>query len=124
MMRVAINGFGRIGRNFLRAVLEDPSVYKKIKIEVINIGPADINKVAHMFKYDSLMGIYPGSVSMVGNTLIVDNNKISMISELNPENLEWDSFSIDWVVDSSGKFTKREGAEKHLSSGAKSVLIS
>jgi len=124
MIRVAINGFGRIGRTFLRTVLQDSSCLKKINVVAINIGPANSKNVAHMFKHDSVMGIYPGSVSMSDERLLVDGHKITIISELDPEKTEWKNFSVDWVVESSGHFTKREGAEKHLKAGAKSVLIS
>lgn len=124
MMRVAINGFGRIGRNFLRCLLLDPQSLKKISVVAINIGPAQADFVAHMFKYDSLMGIFPGDVRMEGNALVVDGHRFAILTESDPEKLPWKSMAIEWVVDCSGRFTKREGALKHITAGAKKVLIS
>ncbi|MFC1845760.1 type I glyceraldehyde-3-phosphate dehydrogenase [Candidatus Dependentiae bacterium] len=124
MIRIAINGFGRIGRNFLRAILEDPAATKKINVVAINVGPADMTKVAHMFKYDTLMGIFPGSVQMSDGTLQIDGKSISIIAEVDPEKIDWKTLDVDWVVESSGTCTERKNAEKHLIAGAKKVLIS
>lgn len=124
MIRVAISGFGRIGRTFLRCVLQNPQALKKISVVAINIGPAKAEFVAHMFKYDSLMGIYPGEVAMEGNELVVDGHRFAILAESDPAQLPWQTFNIDWVVECSGKFTKREGALKHIQAGAKKVLIS
>ncbi len=123
MIQVAINGFGRIGRNFLRAVLLDSSVADKIHVVAINIGPARPDAVAHMFKYDTLMGTYPGAVKLGNGELIVDNHRIKILSELDPSKCNWPEYKIDWVVEASGKFTKREGAVKHCDAGASHVLI-
>lgn len=134
-MNVAINGFGRIGRNFLRAVLQDKPCHEKIKIVVINIGQADVATVAHMFKYDTLMGMFPGNVLVKegfygngqddksGAQLIVDGYAINLISEFDVQKIDWAKYGVDWVVDATGKFTKRDGAQLHISSGAKKVLI-
>lgn len=122
-MKIAINGFGRIGRTFLRTLLQDPNAQKKCTVVAINIGPATIETVAHMFKYDTIMGTYPGSVSLRENNLIVDNVSIKLYSILKPEELDWKKDQVDWVVDASGRFTKREQAELHLKAGAKHVLI-
>jgi len=124
MIRIAINGFGRIGRNFLRCLLRDHKTREKIEIIAINIGPAKRDFTAHMFKYDTLMGTYQGAVSVEGDELVIDNYRIKIIAELNPEKLPWKALSIDWVVDCSGKFTHRSDAEKLLSAGAQYVLIS
>lgn len=124
MINVAINGFGRIGRNFLRAVLQDTETAKKIHVVAINVGSADLKTVAHMFKYDSIMGTYPGNVRIKNNELDIDDHRITMINELDPKKIDWYKFSIDWVVDCSGKFTDRKDAIKHIESGAKRVLIS
>ncbi len=123
MITVAINGFGRIGRNFLRAVMQDETAQKQLTIAVINIGPANPENVAHMFKYDSLMGTFPGSVEMDGNTLVVNNTSIKIIAEPDPSKIDWGSYNIDWVVESSGRFTKRDQAQLHLDAGAPYVLI-
>lgn len=124
MIRVSINGFGRIGRNFLRCLLLDPQALKKISVVAINIGPAKADFVAHMFKYDSLMGTYPGSVAMEGDELVVDGHRFKIFAEPDPAHLPWEQLAIDWVVECTGKFTKREGAAKHVAAGAKKVLIS
>jgi glyceraldehyde 3-phosphate dehydrogenase len=122
MMRIAINGFGRIGRSFLRCVEQD----KKSNFEVvaINIGDSKPEYVAHMFKYDTLMGKFAGEVSVEKDELIVDGHRIKIIAELDPEKLPWKKLDIDWVVDCTGKFTHREGAQKHITAGAQRVLIS
>src|SRR6266404_2560229 len=123
-MRIAINGFGRIGRSFLRCVLQDKKVSDQIKVVAINIGKSEPEFTAHMFKYDTLMGIFPGSIAVAKDELIVDNHRIKIIAELDPEKLPWKDLNIDWVVDCSGKFTHRDGAQKHITAGAKRVLIS
>jgi glyceraldehyde 3-phosphate dehydrogenase len=123
-MRVAISGFGRIGRTFLRCMLRDKKMSSDIKIVAINIGNSQKEFTAHMFKYDTLMGTYEGSVSVEGDDLIVDNHRIKVVAELDPEKLAWKKLEIDWVVDCTGKFTDREGAQKHITAGAQRVLIS
>jgi len=122
-MRIAINGFGRIGRNFLRAIHDDKQGLKDIEVVLINVGPADIQKAAHMFKYDTLMGTYAGSVRESGDELIVDDTKIKLVAQTDPLKIDWGAYGIDWVVDASGHFTNREGAEKFLKAGAQHVLI-
>lgn len=124
MLRIAINGFGRIGRNFLRCVMQDPAALQKLRVVAINIGPAKRDYVAHLFKYDSLMGVYQGNATMEGDELIVDGHRIKIIAESDPLAIAWHTFNIDWVVECTGKFTKREGAQKHLDAGAYNVLIS
>ncbi|KKP29611.1 MAG: Glyceraldehyde-3-phosphate dehydrogenase, type I [candidate division TM6 bacterium GW2011_GWF2_30_66] len=123
MVNVAINGFGRIGRNFLRAVLQDKSCHEKIKVVVINVGNANIDYIAHMFRYDTLLGIYPGDVQIKNNELIIDGYKIAIISELDINKIDWRKYLVGWVVDATGKFTDRAGAQLHINSGAKKVLI-
>ncbi len=123
-MNIAINGFGRIGRNFLRALLADKKALQKIKVVAINIGPQNIDNVAHMFKYDTLMGTYSGSVVIQNNKLVIDDYKIDLISEVDPKKIHWKQYNIEWVVESSGFFTTKEKAQLHLDSGAQSVLIS
>jgi len=123
MINVAISGFGRIGRTFLRTVLCDAVAQKKINIVAINIGPGKLDSVAHMFKYDTLMGTYPGDVCMKDGELCVDSHRIKIVAEPDPVRINWSTLNVDWVVEASGKFTKREGAQLHLSAGAKHVLI-
>ena len=123
-MRIAINGFGRIGKTFLRTILLDDHAAQQIAVVTINIGKGKLDGVAHTFKYDTLMGTYPGNVHMQGNILHIDNKEIEVIAELDPVNIKWGSRSIDWVVDASGHFTKRDKALLHLEpAGAQHVLI-
>lgn len=122
-LQVAINGFGRIGRNFLRLVLQDPHARKALNIAVINVGSARLDMVAHMFKYDSLMGTYQDSVTLQGDTLCIGDYMIQCISTLTPRQGQWKHKAIDWVVDASGHYTERTKAEQHLAAGAHYVLI-
>ena len=122
-MRIAINGFGRIGRNFLRTVLSDNQAQKKIDIIAINVGPANPEHVAHMLKYDTVMGTYPGDIRMSDNYLLVDKHKIKIIAQKDILKINWAELKIDWVVEACGMFTSREGAAQHLESGAHNVLI-
>ncbi len=124
MLRVAINGFGRIGRNFLRGVLQDPKVRETFQVVAINLGPAKKEFVAHMFKYDTLMGTYPAKVTIINDELVIDDYHIKLLTELDPRLTNWCNINIDWVVECTGVFTHREGAAKHLEAGAKYVLIS
>lgn len=122
-MKIAINGFGRIGRTFLRTILHDTHAREKIEVVAINIGPANIEFTAHMFKYDTIMGTYHGDVAMRDDTLLIDDRVIKIFAECDPLALKWKELKIDWVVDASGAFTKREKAELHLKAGAQKVLI-
>lgn len=124
MIRIAINGFGRIGRNFLRALAQDKKASDKIRVVAINVGPADPEKIVHMFRYDTIMGTYPGRVEMKNGMLLVDDQEIKVIAVLDPEKAPWAKLNVDWVVECSGLFTHRDGAEKHRKAGAKRVLIS
>ncbi len=124
MMRIAINGFGRIGRTFLRCMLQDKNMSKDMRIVAINIGNSQPETTAHMFKYDTLMGTFSGDVRITNNELIIDGQSIAVVAELDPEKLPWKNLEIDWVVDCTGKFTHRQGAEKHIAAGAQRVLIS
>lgn len=122
-MRIAINGFGRIGKTFLRTLLADKQALKAIDVAVINVGKGDPQAAALALKYDTLMGTYPGHVEYKDGKLHVDELSIPLISQLNPEDAPWKAYRIDWVVEASGHFTKREGAQKHLNAGAQGVLI-
>ncbi|MEX0940902.1 MAG: glyceraldehyde 3-phosphate dehydrogenase NAD-binding domain-containing protein [Candidatus Babeliales bacterium] len=124
MIKISINGFGRIGKSFLRTIMVDPIALQKIKIVAINIGPGTLKNVALLFKYDTIMGQYSGTVEQKENILIVDGHEIEIIQELDPLQINWKKYDIDWIVECTGQFTKREEAQKHLKSGAKSVLIS
>lgn len=124
MSRILINGFGRIGKTFLRTIMQDHEARKKIQVVAINIGPTDAALVGLGFKYDTLMGTYPGNVKMDGQTLVIDDFRIPIIAEVDPLKIKSKEMNIDWVVECTGKFTHREGAAKHLVAGAKKVLIS
>ena len=124
MIRVAINGFGRIGRSFLRACLADKKSRDRLEIVAINVGPSKIETVAHMFQYDTYMGRYDGEVSCKDGYLYVDGLAIKLVAEMNVDRLPWKDLKIDWVVESTGIFTDRDKAQKHIDAGAQNVLIS
>lgn len=117
-MNIAINGFGRIGRTFLRVALS-----KGLNVVAIN-DLANAEVLAHLFKYDSVHGGFKGEVYAKGESLWVDGHEILIFSSADPKQLPWKSLSVDLVVESTGKFTSTHGAEQHLSAGAKQVLIS
>jgi glyceraldehyde 3-phosphate dehydrogenase len=120
--KVAINGFGRIGRNVLKCILKDKQCSD---IEVVAINDlTDAATLAHLFKYDSVQGIDPHDVQGKEGQLLIDGKSIQVLSVRDPEELPWKKLGIDVVIESTGFFTKREGASKHLSAGAKKVIIS
>lgn len=123
-MRIAVNGFGRIGRNFVRALMADADARKTITLVAINSGPADPSTVAYMFKYDTLMGTFPGAVRVENQTLFIDDYAIPLLSESSPEKINWKKLDVDWVIECTGHFTHREGAALHIAAGARNVLIS
>lgn len=120
-MRIAINGFGRIGRNTLRVFLQ-----RKIKdVEVVAINDlGDPHTLAHLFKYDSVHGPQNINTEYTAPHFIFDNKKIQVLSEQNPQKLPWKSLGIDLVIESTGKFTTYNKASRHLTAGAKQVIIS
>ncbi len=121
-IRVAINGFGRIGRNVLRALYEN-NYRDRIQVVAINdLGDAAIN--SHLFQFDSVHGRFNGSVSHDGESMTVNNDRISISSLRNPAELPWASLDIDVVYECTGLFTSREKAAAHLSAGARKVIIS
>lgn len=116
-MRIAINGFGRIGRTIFKIALQE-----KLNVVAINDvhGPEDAK---YLFKYDSVYGRFKGNVRTKGNYLIVNGKRIQVLSEREPSNLPWKKLNVDIVIESTGVFTEREGSIKHLEAGAKKVLI-
>ncbi len=120
-MNIAINGFGRIGKTFLRCILLDKKAASKIKVKVINIGPSSTDNIDLLFKHDSIMRTFPGNVSFANNELRIDDYVIKVIAVANPQDAHWKN--IDWIVESSGHFTKKEDAMLHIKAGAKKVLI-
>lgn len=120
-IRVAINGFGRIGRLVLRALFEN----NRSDIEVVALNDlADAKTNAHLFKYDSVHGRFPGTVEVRGDDIVVNNHLITSVQEPDPTKLPWNDMGVDVAFECSGRFTKRGDAEKHLQAGAKKVLIS
>ena len=119
MISVAINGFGRIGRIFLRSVLNNPD----INVVAIN-DLADTSTLAHLFKYDSVHRTFGGTVNADTSHLFIDGRKISVFSEKDPAKLPWGQMDIDIVLEATGKFTTKKAAEQHLAAGAKQVIIS
>jgi len=118
-VRVAINGFGRIGRGYLRASLKNPN------IEVVAINDLTSPAVnAHLLKYDSTQGVLTEAVSATEDSITVGNRTIKVLAERNPSELPWASLNVDVVIESTGIFTSREGASQHLTAGAKRVIIS
>jgi len=118
-IRVAINGFGRIGRNFLRCCINDP------EIDVVGINDITNTEVlAHLLKYDSVLGRLDGTVELGDGDLVVNNKRIKVFSERDPENLDWNSLDVQIVVESTGLFRDAEKAKAHLKGSVKKVIIS
>lgn len=127
MIRIAINGFGRIGRMFLRTIMLDAQARKQIEVVAINIGPAQPDSTAHIFMYDTTMGTYPGTATFnkETNEVIIDGSTaIKVYAQKDASLLPWQQLGIDWVVECSGHATHRAEAELHKKSGARAVLIS
>lgn len=121
-IKVGINGYGRIGRNILRAVYESGRT-DEIQIVAINdLGDAETN--AHLTQYDTAHGKFPGSISVEGDYMIVNGDKIRVLSERNPADLPWGELGVDVVHESTGFFASKEKAGAHLAGGAKKVIIS
>jgi glyceraldehyde-3-phosphate dehydrogenase (NAD(P)) len=119
-IKVAINGFGRIGRNFLRCWLGRET--SGIEVVAIN-DTSDPHTNAHLIRYDSMLGKYVGKVEYDDNSITADGHVIKCFSDRNPANLPWGALGIDLVIESTGVFVTREGASKHLEAGAKKVMI-
>ena len=119
MKRISINGFGRIGRASLKVVMDTPG------LEMVAINDLmSIENAAYLLTYDSIYGKYYGSVVVQENHLLVNNKKVFFFSEKDPAKLPWKDLNIDVVIESTGLFTKREDAEKHINAGAHTVIIS
>lgn len=117
-MKIAINGFGRIGRMTLRA-LQD-----KTDVEVVAVNDlTDVETLTHLLKFDTAHGRFPGEVSADGDGMIVNGNRIRMLSERDPERLPWNELAVDVVIESTGRFTEKGAAHSHIDAGAKKVLI-
>jgi len=117
--RVGINGFGRIGRNFLRAACEDPA------LEMVAVNDiTDARTLGHLLKYDSVHGAFKGSVEVKDNALLVNGKPVKVFASKDPAALPWKDLGVQVVVESTGRFTDRAGASKHLEAGANKVVIS
>ena len=127
-IRVGINGFGRIGRNFYRAVEalgDSQTEFGNEPIEIVAVNDlTDINTLAHLLKYDSVLGRLPGEVSAENGIIIVNTKSIKVLAERDPAVLGWGDLGVDYVIESTGHFTKADDARKHLDAGAKKVIIS
>jgi glyceraldehyde 3-phosphate dehydrogenase len=118
--RVGINGFGRIGRNFFRAALE-----RKGDFEIVAFNDlGDVPTMAHLLRYDSVLGKFPGEVDVTGGSLVVDGSELTGLAERDPAGLPWRELEVDVVIESTGFFTSRDAAQKHLDAGAKKVVTS
>ncbi|MFC1663919.1 type I glyceraldehyde-3-phosphate dehydrogenase [Patescibacteria group bacterium] len=120
MIKVAINGFGRIGRSTLRRIIEN---HPNLEVKVVN-DLTDPKTLAYLLKYDSLYGIYGRSVKATKDSLIVNGKEIKILAEKDPAKLPWKKMGIDIVLECTGRFTDLEDAKKHLVAGAKKVIIS
>jgi glyceraldehyde 3-phosphate dehydrogenase len=119
-VRVAINGFGRIGRNVFRAAHKSGAPIEWVGINDLT----DTATLAHLLKYDSILGPFPGTVEAKDGSLVVDGTEIKVLAERDPAALPWGDIGADVVIESTGFFTDRESASKHLAAGAKKVIIS
>jgi glyceraldehyde 3-phosphate dehydrogenase len=118
--RVGINGFGRIGRNFFRAALERGADFEIVAFNDLG----DVPTMAHLLRHDSVSGPFKGTVEVEGGSLKVDGKELKGLAERDPANLPWGELGVDVVVESTGFFTDRASAQKHLDAGAKKVIIS
>lgn len=123
MMRVAISGFGRIGKTFLRAAAKQGALGRDFDVVAINTR-SDVEMHAHLLKYDSSFGPFEGKVEVKNGNLVVNDYEIKWVKETDPLKLPWQELNIDLVVESTGEFNRREDMEKHLKAGAKKVLLS
>ncbi len=118
-VKVGINGFGRIGRNFYRAAYKDPS------LEIVAVNDiTDAKTLAHLLKYDSIHGRFGEEVSVKENAIVVAGREIQVLASKDPAELPWGKLGVEVVIESTGKYTDREGCDKHLKAGAKRVIVS
>lgn len=120
--RIAINGYGRIGRNILRAFFENPKQHDIAIVAINDLGNIDIN--AHLTRYDTTHGKFSGTITVDKDYLVINDQRIKILSERDPENLPWKKLDIDVVHECTGLFTSPEKARKHINAGAKKVIIS
>jgi glyceraldehyde 3-phosphate dehydrogenase len=119
-VKVGINGFGRIGRNLFRAAHEAGSDLEFVAVNDL----IDAEMIAHLLKYDSVLGRFPGEIEVAGGGISIDDKELRVLNEKDPAALPWGDLGVEVVIESTGLFTKREDAQKHLEAGAKKVIIS
>ncbi len=119
-VRVGINGFGRIGRNVFRAAKKAGADIEFVAVNDLT----DTKTLGHLVKYDSILGPYPGTVEVEGDSIVVDGSPIKVFAERDPGAIDWSSLDVDVVIESTGFFTKRDDAAKHLKGSVKKVIIS
>lgn len=119
MTKIGINGFGRIGRNVLRAAINQP------EFDVVAVNDlTDAATLAHLLKYDSIEGIFDAEVSVEGEYIVVNDKKVKVLAQTDPAKLPWGELGVEVVVEATGRFTQRDLAQKHIDAGAKKVIIS
>jgi glyceraldehyde 3-phosphate dehydrogenase len=119
-VRIGINGFGRIGRGFVRCLAATPEVFDLVLINDLT----DVKTLAHLLKHDSVHGKYPGTVTIKDGALVVDGKTVKISAEKDPSAIKWKDAGVDIVIESTGRFNDKEGAAKHRAGGAKKVLFS
>lgn len=119
-VRVGVNGFGRIGRNFFRAAMSSSHDFEVVAFNDLG----DLETMAHLLKYDSVLGQFPGEISTNDEGLVVNGKTIKAFAERDPANLPWGDLGVDVVIESTGLFTQADGARKHVEAGAKKVVVS
>ena len=123
VMKIGVNGFGRIGRLFFRAALRDQAFNKDFEIAAVN-DITDSKTLAHLLKYDSVHGVLDSDIKATESSIVVDGKEVRVFAEHEPANLPWRKIEAELVLESTGRFTDRAGAAKHLSAGARKVVIS
>src|ERR1700735_389594 len=116
-VRIGINGFGRIGRGFVRCMAESPQTFDLVLVNDLT----DIKTLAHLLRHDSVHGKFPHAVEIKDNAIVVDGNHIKISAEKDPAAIDWKAAGVDVVIESTGRFTDKEGASKHMKGGAKKV---
>lgn len=122
-LKVAINGFGRIGRHMLRAYFKNPEAQKLFDIVAVN-DLTDAKTLEYLFKYDSVHGTFNGEVAAVEGGLKINGKTVKVLAEKDPANLPWKALGVDYVIESTGFFTDRESVSKHFTAGARKIVVS
>jgi glyceraldehyde 3-phosphate dehydrogenase len=119
-VRIGINGFGRIGRGFVRCLAATPDAFDLVLINDLT----DVGTLAHLLQYDSVHGRYPGKVGVEGDAIVINGDKVKISAEKDPGAIKWKDLGVDIVIESTGRFVDKESAGKHIAGGAKKVIIS